>query len=93
LKADVFALVSNANYSVKKMTFILFINNRLVDSNAIKRALERLYQTYLPKGTHPFIYIALTLPTKNVDVNVHPTKSEVLRNFENCLKHAGAFSR
>lgn len=29
--------VTNANYNMKKSTFILFINHRLVDSNAIKK--------------------------------------------------------
>ncbi|KAH9128692.1 hypothetical protein LEN26_005761 [Aphanomyces euteiches] len=69
--------ITNANYNTKKSTFILFINNRLVDCPALKRACEYIYSQYLPKHTHPFIYLALDIPPNHVDVNVHPTKREV----------------
>ncbi|GFO28216.1 DNA mismatch repair protein mlh1 [Plakobranchus ocellatus] len=74
---SVTALVSNANYSVKKSTFLLFINHRLVDSSSLRKALETVYQAYLPKGSHPFIYMSLEIAPQNIDVNVHPTKHEV----------------
>ncbi|XP_073977538.1 DNA mismatch repair ATPase Mlh1 [Rhodnius prolixus] len=69
--------ISNVNFSSKKQIFILFINNRLVDSSTIKKMLQGVYSMYLPKGAHPFIYLSLKLDPKNVDVNVHPTKHEV----------------
>ncbi|KAF0695182.1 Aste57867_13989 [Aphanomyces stellatus] len=69
--------VTNANFNTKKSTFILFINNRLVECAALKRACEYIYGQYLPKHTHPFIYLALDIPPHHVDVNVHPTKREV----------------
>ncbi|XP_058799424.1 DNA mismatch repair protein Mlh1 [Phymastichus coffea] len=71
------AFVTNANYSNKKMTLLLFINNRLVDSSAIKRTIEDLYTVYLPKKGHPWCYLSLEIDPQNVDVNVHPTKHEV----------------
>ncbi|KAG0032330.1 DNA mismatch repair protein [Podila clonocystis] len=69
--------ISNANYSVKKFAFLLFINHRSVDSPAIRKAIEGVYTSYLPKNTHPWVYLSLELDPKNVDVNVHPTKREV----------------
>ena len=69
--------MTNPNYSVKKMSFLLFINHRLVESSALKRSIEQIYTTYLPKGSYPFVYLSLEIAPTNVDVNVHPTKHEV----------------
>ncbi|KAF6313140.1 mutL-like protein 1 [Rhinolophus ferrumequinum] len=69
--------ISNANYSVKKCIFLLFINHRLVESTSLRKAIEMVYAAYLPKNTHPFLYLSLEISPQNVDVNVHPTKHEV----------------
>uniref|UniRef100_A0A8C6S410 MutL homolog 1, colon cancer, nonpolyposis type 2 (E. coli) n=1 Tax=Neogobius melanostomus TaxID=47308 RepID=A0A8C6S410_9GOBI len=69
--------ISNANYSMKKCIMVLFINHRLVESSALKKAVETVYAAYLPKNTHPFLYLSLEIAPQNVDVNVHPTKHEV----------------
>ncbi|NXN99383.1 MLH1 protein, partial [Rhinopomastus cyanomelas] len=69
--------ITNANYSVKKCVFLLFINHRLVESAALRKAVETVYAAYLPKSTHPFLYLSLEIAPQNVDVNVHPTKHEV----------------
>ncbi|CAL1578362.1 unnamed protein product [Knipowitschia caucasica] len=69
--------ISNANYSMKKCIMVLFINHRLVESSSLKKAVETVYAAYLPKNTHPFLYLSLEIAPHNVDVNVHPTKHEV----------------
>lgn len=69
--------ISNANYSVKRTAFLLFINHRSVESSPLKKALEQTYSTFLPKGGHPFIYLSLDIEPHRLDVNVHPTKREV----------------
>ena len=68
---------TNANYSIKKTTLMLFINHRLVDSAAVKNAIQKIYSVFLPKGGHPWAYLSLEIDPKNLDVNVHPTKREV----------------
>ncbi|XP_066534708.1 DNA mismatch repair protein Mlh1 [Hoplias malabaricus] len=77
--------ISNANYSVKKCVLILFINHRLVESSALKKAIETVYTAYLPKNTHPFLYLSLEIAPHNIDVNVHPTKHEVHFLHEDCI--------
>lgn len=77
LKFKLLGYATNVNYSTKKMVFLLFINHRLVDSTAIKKTLEQVYSVYLPKNSHPWVYLSLVLDPRNVDVNVHPTKHEV----------------
>ncbi|RMZ84741.1 hypothetical protein DV737_g988, partial [Chaetothyriales sp. CBS 132003] len=69
--------VTNANYSAKRTMLLLFINNRAVESPAVKKAIEQTYQVFLPKGAHPFVYLSLVIEPNRVDVNVHPTKREV----------------
>ncbi|KAL1679590.1 hypothetical protein EV122DRAFT_209500 [Schizophyllum commune] len=68
---------TNPNYHAKKMVFLLFINHRLVESSRLKRAIEGVYATILPKGASPFVYLSIQLHPSTVDVNVHPTKREV----------------
>ncbi|KAL1902603.1 DNA mismatch repair protein Mlh1 [Sporothrix stenoceras] len=72
---------TNANFSMKRTTLLLFINGRSVDSTNIRKALDETYSTYLPKNSHPFVYLSLEIDPQRVDVNVHPTKREV--NFLN----------
>ncbi|KAJ9567992.1 hypothetical protein OSB04_003958 [Centaurea solstitialis] len=69
--------ISDSKYSAKKTTMVLFINERLVECTALKRAIEIIYAATLPKASKPFIYMSIILPPEHVDVNVHPTKREV----------------
>lgn len=71
-------LVSSAYHQQKTFTFILFINGRLVESTRIKRAISTLYAEILLAGAHPFTFLSLKIPGPGVDVNVHPTKREVI---------------
>lgn len=70
-------LASGPEYSDKKTTLVLFINGRLVECSPLKRAIESCYAAALPKGEKPFCFLDVRLPLAHVDVNVHPTKSEV----------------
>ncbi|ANB13584.1 mismatch repair ATPase MLH1 [Sugiyamaella lignohabitans] len=75
--------ITNANYSSKKsISPVVFVNNRLVTFDALRRALSQLYSGFLPRGGHYFSYLSLKIDPQNVDVNVHPTKREVHFLFE-----------
>ena len=65
LKFKVEGWMTNANYNKKKMDFLLFINHRLVESGALKKAIEMVYAAYLPKGTYPFVYLSLEISPEN----------------------------
>lgn len=70
--------VSTPTYQSKRLIFILFINGRLVDSKAVRRAVDQAYAPHLVGGQRPFSFLSLRLPADQLDVNIHPTKREVL---------------
>eukprot|EP00928_Gymnodinium_smaydae_P043581 TRINITY_DN29165_c0_g1_i1.p1 TRINITY_DN29165_c0_g1~~TRINITY_DN29165_c0_g1_i1.p1 ORF type:complete len:876 (-),score=231.36 TRINITY_DN29165_c0_g1_i1:104-2668(-) len=68
---------SGPNFSRRSCNFVLFINHRLVECAPLRRAVEAAYQPVLPRHQHPWVYLSLTVDAASIDVNVHPTKSEV----------------
>ncbi len=55
----------------------LFVNGRYVRDRLISRALGEGYRTVLPQGVYPAALLFLEVPLAEVDVNVHPAKTEV----------------
>jgi DNA mismatch repair protein MutL len=54
-----------------------FVNRRLVRDRLILHAVTEAYRNILPRGVFPVALIFLELPATEVDVNVHPSKTEV----------------
>jgi DNA mismatch repair protein MutL len=55
----------------------LFVNGRWIKDSQLTYAVIQAYHTLLPAGRFPLGLIFVTLPAKQVDVNVHPMKTEV----------------
>jgi DNA mismatch repair protein MutL len=55
----------------------LFINGRYVRDRLVGRALSDGYRAILPHGVYPAALLFLEVPLEEVDVNVHPAKTEV----------------
>ncbi|MCB2179699.1 DNA mismatch repair endonuclease MutL [bacterium] len=55
----------------------LFVNGRWVQDISLSTALIQGYHTMLMVGRYPMAVVFIELPAEQVDVNVHPTKSEV----------------
>jgi DNA mismatch repair protein MutL len=62
-------------YNRNSMFF--FINRRLVRDKIILHAIGEAYRNILPSGTFPVVIMFVTIPYEDVDVNVHPAKTEV----------------
>jgi DNA mismatch repair protein MutL len=55
----------------------LFVNGRPVRDKLLIGVIRGAYADYLPRDRHPVVALFVTLPPREVDVNVHPAKSEV----------------
>jgi DNA mismatch repair protein MutL len=55
----------------------LFVNRRFVRDRMIGRSLSEGYRSILPHGVYPAALLFVETPLEEVDVNVHPAKTEV----------------
>ncbi|MEO0473432.1 MAG: DNA mismatch repair endonuclease MutL [Bacteroidota bacterium] len=62
-----------------------FVNNRYIKSNYLHHAIYSAYQDFIPKETYPFYCIFLEIDPVHVDINIHPTKTEVKFDDEQTL--------
>jgi DNA mismatch repair protein MutL len=55
----------------------LFVNGRWIQDSSLTYAVVQAYHTLLMTGRYPLAVLMLTLPPEEIDVNVHPAKTEV----------------
>jgi DNA mismatch repair protein MutL len=54
-----------------------FVNDRFIKNNYLNHAVMSAYEGLLPDRHYPFYALFIVIDPKHVDVNVHPTKTEV----------------
>ena len=62
-----------------------FVNQRYIKSKVVSKAIEEGYQNFLMQHRYPSCVIYITVPTDEVDVNVHPNKMEVRFSNQNMI--------
>ena len=55
----------------------LFVNKRFIRSNYLNHAVMTAFEDLLPENTFPFYVLFIEVDPKHIDVNVHPTKTEI----------------
>jgi DNA mismatch repair protein MutL len=55
----------------------VFVQNRWVQDRSLQAAVMEAYRSLLMHGQYPLCFVSLTCPPDQVDVNIHPTKSQV----------------
>ena len=76
IRAQGLAASSQESFATGRMIFT-FVNGRSVRDRMLIRAVEQSYQTLIPRGRHPATLLFVDIRPEEVDVNVHPMKTEV----------------
>ena len=63
----------------------LFVNGRFFRSPYLHKAVMKAYEEFVPEGLTPSYFIFLEVDPRTVDVNIHPTKSEVKFEEDNLM--------
>ncbi len=58
-----------------------FVNNRYIKDHYLSHAIQRAYEQLLPEGFFPLYVLHLDIEPKEIDINVHPNKTEI--KFQN----------
>jgi DNA mismatch repair protein MutL len=62
---------------LNRNSIYVFVNGRLIRDRLVQHALTEAYRNILPPTVYPVVLLFLELPSGEVDVNVHPSKTEV----------------
>ncbi|MGE5569406.1 MAG: DNA mismatch repair endonuclease MutL [Rhodospirillales bacterium] len=62
---------------LNRNSIFLFINGRLIRDRLLLHAITSAYRNLIPPGTFPFVLLFIECDAGEVDVNVHPSKTEV----------------
>ncbi len=62
---------------LNRNSIFVFVNGRLIRDRLVQHALTEAYRNIIPPAVYPVVLLFLELPAAEVDVNVHPSKTEV----------------
>ncbi len=83
---EVTGYLCSPDYAVKgRGKQFLFVNRRFVKHPYLANAVEKAYQDLLPEGKNPVFFLHLSVDPHSIDVNIHPTKTEIRFKDEHLL--------
>lgn len=62
-----------------------FVNDRFIKSGYLHHAIMAAYEGLLKDGSQPSYFIYLNVPPNTIDINIHPTKTEIKFDDEHAL--------
>ncbi|CAA0210320.1 DNA mismatch repair endonuclease MutL [Tenacibaculum maritimum] len=62
-----------------------FVNNRFIKSSYLNHAVVNAFEGLLEHNAHPSYFLYLTVPPESIDINIHPTKTEIKFDNEKAL--------
>ena len=70
---------------LNRNSIYIFVNKRLIRDRLLLHAISEAYRNVIPPTSFPVVLLFLELPPEEVDVNVHPAKTEVRFRQQNLL--------
>ena len=78
--------VGKPQFSKKtKSEQFFFVNDRFIKSPYLNHAINAAFDGLLKDGYHPSYFLNLTVDPKTIDINIHPTKTEIKFDDEHTL--------
>jgi DNA mismatch repair protein MutL len=65
---------------------IIFVNGRYIESDFIKQTIQTAYKTMIPVNRYPICFLNFEIDPKNIDVNIHPAKTEIKFHEKGIIK-------
>ncbi|MCG1036914.1 DNA mismatch repair endonuclease MutL [Polaribacter sargassicola] len=62
-----------------------FVNDRFIKSSYLNHAVVNAFDGLLEQGAHPSYFLYLKVPANTIDINIHPTKTEIKFDNEKAL--------
>ncbi|GGH39572.1 DNA mismatch repair protein MutL [Mangrovimonas yunxiaonensis] len=62
-----------------------FVNNRFIKSGYLNHAISAAFEGLLKDGAHASYFLNLDVPPETIDINIHPTKTEIKFDDEHTL--------
>jgi len=79
--------ISKFDYTKGTKSYQLtFVNGRYVKSDLIKEVIQLAYKPYMMHGRHPVCILFIELPQNEIDVNIHPAKTEIKFHDDGLIK-------
>ena len=69
----------------KKDEQFFFVNDRFIKNSYLNHAVSSAFENLLPYGSYPSYFLFLSVPTNSIDINIHPTKTEIKFDDERTL--------
>lgn len=78
--------VAKPEFSKKKRDEqFFFVNDRFIKSSYLNHAVSSAFEGLISSGVYPTYFLYLNVPTKSIDINIHPTKTEIKFDDEKTL--------
>jgi DNA mismatch repair protein MutL len=83
---EIKGFIGKPEFSKKKRgEQFFFVNERFIKNPYLNHAVTAAFEGLLPGGSFPSYFLYLKVPTETIDINIHPTKTEVKFEDEKTL--------